>query len=75
MQGRCDEWEPDLLSTNHWEAQLIEDEQKMETARKFVERFHSEWRHIIDRTHMRAKLGTKLEIGPVMRISKKHPSA
>lgn len=75
MQGRCDEWEPNLLSTNHWEAQLIEEEQKMETARKFVERFHPEWRHIVDRTHMRAKLGTKLEIGPVMRISKKHPSA
>jgi hypothetical protein len=74
MQGRCDDWEPSLLGTSHWEARLIEDGSNMESARKFTERFRPEWRGIIDENERGAKLGTKLEIGPVMRTSKKKPS-
>jgi hypothetical protein len=74
MQGRCDDWKPSLLGTSHWEARLIEDGSNIKTARKFSERFHPEWRGIVDENEKRTKLGTKLEIGPVMRIGKKRSS-
>jgi hypothetical protein len=75
VQGRCDDWEPELLGTNHWEARLIEDESNIETAKRFTERFRPEWRGIVDENEKRAKLGTRLEIGPVMRVSKKRSLA
>jgi hypothetical protein len=75
MQGRCDDWEPSLLGTNHCEVRLIEDESNIEAAKSFIERFRPEWRGIVDENEKRAKLGTRLEIGPTMRVSKKRSLA
>jgi hypothetical protein len=75
MQGRCDDWKPSSLGPSHWEARLIEDESNMKSARGFIERFRPEWRGIIDENEKRAKLGAKLEFGPVMRVSRKPSSA
>jgi hypothetical protein len=75
MQGSCDDWEPSLLGTDTWEVRLIEDGSNIEAAKRFTERFRPEWRGIVDENEKRAKLGTRLRIGPAMRVSKKQSLA
>lgn len=61
MLGRCDDGEPDLLHSRHWEVKLLDDESNIEIARRFTDRFRPEWRHIIEENHRmrqrRAELG------------------
>jgi hypothetical protein len=64
-----------LLGTDHWEVRLIEDGSNIEAAKRFTERFRPEWRGIVDENEKRAKLGTRLGIGPAMRVSKKQSLA
>jgi hypothetical protein len=67
MQGRCDDWEPSFLDTNRWQAKLIEDQSKVKTARRFADRFHPEWRNIVDENYMKVRRGIMLGPGPAMR--------
>ena len=55
MQGRCDDWVPDLLYKNRWEVELLKDASKVDVARKFADRFRPVWRSIVDATHTRAQ--------------------
>jgi hypothetical protein len=55
MQGRCDDWVPDLLYKNRWEVELLKDQSKVDIARKFADRFRPLWRSIVDATNMRAQ--------------------
>lgn len=54
MQGRCNDGEPSLLGTSHWEVKLLEDKENVEIARRFTDRFRPEWRHIVEENHQRA---------------------
>lgn len=55
MQGRCDDWIPDLLYKNRWEVELLRDASRVDVARKFADRFRPVWRSIVDATHTRAQ--------------------
>jgi hypothetical protein len=55
MQGRCEDWVPDLLYKNRWEVELLKDPNKVDAARKFADRFRPLWRSIVDATQTRAQ--------------------
>jgi hypothetical protein len=61
MQGRCGDWEPVLLGTDFWEAKLLEDTDNIEIARRFTDRFHPEWRSVLEENHRKAQ--RRLELG------------
>lgn len=63
MLGRCDDWEPNLLGTDYWEVELLEGEDNVEIARRFVDRFRPELRDILDDNHERAR--RRAELGMV----------
>lgn len=69
MQGRCDDWEPIFLDTNRWQVKLIEEQSNVKIARRFADRFHPEWRNIVDENYMKARRGIMLGPGPAMRCS------
>lgn len=60
MQGRCDDWTPYLLYSDRWEAELMKDQSKVEIARRFADRFHPEWRPIVDANHAKARRRVEL---------------
>jgi hypothetical protein len=62
MQGRCDDWIPYLLYRDRWEAALVIDQNNVEIARRFADRFHPEWRSIVDANHARAERMAELRM-------------
>lgn len=64
MLGRCDDGEPDLRFSRHWEIKLLEDEKNFEIARRFTDRFRPEWRYIVEENHKRAQRRAELGMFP-----------
>lgn len=62
MLGRCDDGEPDLLSSRHWEVKLLDDESNVEIARRFTDRFRPKWRHIVEENRGRRQRQAELGI-------------
>lgn len=60
MLGRCDDGEPDLLDSRHWEVDLLDDESNIEIARRFTDRFRPEWRSIVEENHIRRQRRAEL---------------
>lgn len=60
MLGLCGGAKPNLVDTDHWEAQLLTDEGNLEIARRFIARFRPEWKEILERNHMEAQWRTEL---------------
>lgn len=55
MLGRCDDGEPYLLETRHWEVKLLDDESNIEITRRFADRFRPEWRHVVEENYRRQR--------------------
>lgn len=61
MRGLCGEENSSLVHGDHWEAQLLRDENNIEIARRFTKRFRPEWIEILAQNHARAR--QRAEIG------------
>jgi len=65
MQGRCDDWEPVLLGTDFWEAKLLKDTDNVGAAKRFTDRFHPEWRDILENNHREAQRRVELGLSTI----------